>query len=62
MLKISLIALISISSFSIHLQTDSLINSIGKLTVKVVGFESDSGDCWRALDNCADIYVSEDSV
>jgi hypothetical protein len=44
------------------LQTDSLINSIGKLTVKVVGFVSESGDCRLALDNCADIYECEDSV
>jgi hypothetical protein len=44
------------------LQTYTLINNIGKLTVKVVGFENDNGDCWFALDNCADAYEIEDSV
>jgi len=43
-------------------QTKSLKKNTGKLTVKVIGFENDSGDCWFALDNCAYVYESEDSV
>jgi uncharacterized protein (DUF2141 family) len=49
-------------SFPILGQTTSLNNTTGKLTVKVIGFESDRGDCWFALDNCEGIYESEDSV
>jgi hypothetical protein len=48
--------------FPILGQTESLKNSIGKLTVKVIGFKNDIGDCWFALDNSPDIYESEDSV
>jgi uncharacterized protein (DUF2141 family) len=43
-------------------QTDSTDNKFGKLTVKVTGFEDDTGNCRFALDNSRAVYESEDDV
>jgi len=48
--------------FPILGQSESFNDSTGKLTVKVIGFKSDRGDCWFALDNSSEIYESMDSV
>jgi uncharacterized protein (DUF2141 family) len=34
----------------------------GTLIIRIIGFTSDEGECWFALDNSEDIYESEDSV
>jgi uncharacterized protein (DUF2141 family) len=43
-------------------QTDSTDIKFGKLTVKVTGFEDDTGNCRFALDNSQEVYESEDDV
>jgi uncharacterized protein (DUF2141 family) len=62
LLRIIIFKYLIFLSFPILGQTETLINTTGKLTVKIIGFENNRGDCWFALDNCAEIYESEDSV
>lgn len=63
---IKIIIVLFITSFPCNLsQSIENVNSpsnIGRLLVKIIGFESNKGECWFALDSSETIYESENLV
>ena len=63
---IKIIIVLFITSFPSNLsQSIENVNSpsnIGSLSVRIIGFESNKGECWFALDSSETIYESENLV
>jgi len=52
----------SLHSHAQPLESSESSDDLGKLSVRIMGFANDRGECWFALDNSENVYESEDSV